>query len=206
MKTFLAILFCATVAFQASAAGPSPIPSGTPLQLNRTAVAVAPLGEEEANTLLWMREEEKLARDVYRDFYRTWKAPVFSRIANSERSHMDALLRKLQSFGLPDPARSDPGAFSEPDLQALYDRSVAEGSSSYIDALRVGAAIEDLDIRDLQAAIARTGNLTLKTVYENLLEGSKNHLRAFVGLLRTLGVDYVPQYMDAELFEAVMDF
>jgi hypothetical protein len=68
----------------------------------------------------------------------------------------------------------------------------------------VGATIEDKDIMDLVAAIKATNNLSLKTTYENLLEGSKNHLRAFVGLLRKQGMDYAPQFIDQALFDAIL--
>lgn len=168
------------------------------------AVTVAPIGAEEAATLTWMREEEKLARDVYRTLYASTRAVVFKNIAASEQTHMDALLKKLKLFNLPDPVVNTTGLFSEPDLQALYASLVDQGLISYREALTVGATIEDLDIRDLIAAIEATDNLALKTTYQNLLEGSKNHLRAFAGRLKQLGAAYQPQYIDQELYDAIL--
>lgn len=194
--TLCILLLCLTASLPSWAGGPA---SGS-----ATMQASATLSDEEARILTWMREEEKVARDVYLSSYRKWKAQVFKQIAESEQRHMDAILNKLNMFGLPDPALPVEGQFTNPDLQALYNQLSAESNVSYLDALRVGATIEDTDIRDLMAAIAATNNLAVKTTYESLLEGSKNHLRAFVGLLRKLGTDYTPQFISQELFDAIM--
>lgn len=167
--------------------------------------SAASLTEAEEATLLWMREEEKLARDVYLTLYKLWNKPVFAEIAESEQAHMDALLKKIELYGLIDPVLPEVGSFSNPDLQSLYDELIARGQLSYVDALTVGATIEDLDIRDIGNAIAETAKLPLKTTYESLLEGSKNHLRAFVDLLDQEGVEYSPQFIDQAVFDAILD-
>jgi hypothetical protein len=206
MKTLvkLAILLLSLNSGMSLSAGPrnnGPRNGGTPPP---PAVTVAPLSADEAATLTWMREEEKLARDVYRTLYTSTRATVFKRIAASEQSHMDALLKKLTLFNVPDPVVIGTGLFSDPELQALYTSLVNQGSVSYLDALVVGATIEDLDIRDLLAAVEATDNLALLTTYQNLLEGSKNHLRAFVSLLNQNGATYQPQYIDQELYDAIL--
>lgn len=161
---------------------------------------------EQESTLLWMREEEKVARDVYLTLYTLWKKPVFTNIADSEQGHMDALLKKIELFGLSDPVIPGVGNFYDTTLQNLYDQQIAEGMMSYIDALRVGATIEDMDIRDLKKAITETDNLAMQTTYESLLEGSKNHLRAFVSLLQQQSEVYIPMYIDQELFDAILTY
>lgn len=169
-----------------------------------TEQSVALLSSTEGDTLLWMREEEKVARDVYLNLYKIWNRTVFANIAESEQAHMDGLLKKIDLFGLIDPVLPEVGSFSNPELQALYDQLIAQGKLSYVDALIVGATIEDMDIRDISNAIAETSNLALKTTYESLLEGSKNHLRAFVDLLEKVGVEYSPQFIDQALFDAIL--
>ena len=169
-------------------------------------VAVAPLviSSEEAYVLQWMREEEKLARDVYQQLYGQWKYPELLRIASSEQRHFDALGARLVQYQLTDPALSTQGVFSKLELQDLYWQMITQGSQSYLEALRVGATIEDIDIADLLVAIDGTNNPDLKRTYTSLLEGSKNHLRAFVGLMRIQGGDYTPSYIDPVLFEAIV--
>jgi hypothetical protein len=98
-----------------------------------------------------------------------------------------------------------PGVFSDPGLQQAFDQLFAQGSQSLIDALVVGATIEDLDIHDLEVALSRTDNEDLSIVYQNLWKGSRNHLRSFVGLLEANGVTYEPQYISQEEFDAIVD-
>jgi hypothetical protein len=135
----------------------------------------------EASDLRYMREEEKLARDVYQALGATWTAAtVFQRIAQSEQRHMDAVKVVLDRYGIADPAATTkPGAFVDPALQKLYDELVAEGSVSLAAALQVGVQIEQVDIADLQKALAETSNADLEQLYGNLLRGSQNHLKAF---------------------------
>lgn len=201
LTSSLILLACAA-AVPALAKGPNN--SSSPQSTARTSVTVPALSAEEADTLLWMREEEKVARDVYIKLYQRWKKPVFNRIASSEQRHFDAVGAKIETYGLTDPALPWLGQFTDPELQDAYDQLSAQGLQSYVQALTVGATIEDMDIRDLQNAIAGTDETALKTTYQNLLEGSKNHLRAFVKLLRTSGVDYTPQYIDELFFDAIV--
>ena len=189
-------------AFPVLARGPSSGSNG--LRAQQTAQNLATLSAAEEDTLLFMREEEKMARDVYLTVNKVWKKAVFKNIAASEQKHMDAILKKINLFGLTDPALAGVGSFTNQDIQDFYDQLIMQGKTSYIDALRAGATIEDVDIQDLMNAIDDTNNLALKTTYENLLEGSKNHLRAFVGLLQKQGIKYSPQYIDQDLFDAIM--
>lgn len=138
------------------------------------------LTRAEKARLVFLREEEKLARDVYIKMYERWGASVFSNISVSEQRHMDSLLMLLNKYGISDPAAGKAaGEFTNPDLQALYTRLVAKGGQSVRDAYSVGRAIERLDIADLKDALAETAKPDLDRVYANLLRGSENHLRAF---------------------------
>ncbi len=159
-----------------------------------------PLTQAEIDGLLYMREEEKLARDVYMALYDKWGQSVFNTIASSEAKHMDSALDLIVAYGLEDPvAGKAAGEFVNADLQALYDELVAQGSTSLVDALRVGAAIEEIDILDLRAHLAETEQTAITDVYTNLERASQNHLRAFVKQIeRQSGADYEPQYMTAE--------
>jgi hypothetical protein len=141
--------------------------------------SLQPLSADETAKLLLIREEEKLALDMYQALYERWQLGIFSRIAASEKRHFDAVGALILRYGLPDPAQQIPGVFTNPDIQALYTNLFAQGVISPLDALKVGVAIEERDIEDLKAAIAVTDNKDILTVYGNLLNGSLNHLSAF---------------------------
>ncbi len=165
-----------------------------------------PLSAAEEADLLLMREEEKLARDVYLALHEQWGARVFANISQSEQRHMDALGTLITRYGLEDPVVDDtPGAFTNPDFTVLYDELVADGEVSLAAALRVGAYIEDLDIVDLRDAIRRTRHNDIRMVYENLLDGSCNHLRAFVRNLAALGEVYLPEFLTPEEFAEIIN-
>jgi hypothetical protein len=175
------------------------------------------LSEEEANRLLFVREEEKLARDVYITLGERWGLPIFANIAESEQRHMDAVGQLIDKYGLEDPVTDDTvGVFSTPELQELYDGLVGDGvldleflnldleiqggATSSLAALRVGAFIEEFDILDLQDALADTTHGDIENVYENLLRGSRNHLRSFVGQIEATGESYDPVLMTGNLY------
>ena len=164
----------------------------------------AALSAEEVRTLTFMREEEKLARDVYLTLNETRPQPVFTNIAQSEQQHMDAMLALLERHQLTDPALPAVGMFGDPKLQALYDELVVRGQQSATEALYVGAAIEEIDILDLEKAIAETDQPDLRRSYENLLAGSGNHLRAFVRNIEAQGLVYRPQHLSAEHLETIL--
>lgn len=166
--------------------------------------SAAPLSADEATMLTYMREEEKLARDVYIAMSKQWAAKIFSNISSSEQQHMDTMKKMLDKYRLPDPAQPTNGLFTNTDLQAKYDSLLASGSKSYLDGLYAGATIEEIDMVDIQHAIDATTHLDLVTAYQHLLEGSKNHLRAFAGALAVQGVTYAPQFISVELYNAIM--
>ena len=160
----------------------------------------------EAQAVSFMREEEKLARDVYLYLYDLWGQNIFSNIAASEQQHTDATLRLLEKYGLDDPADGKlEGEFTDANLQGLYDMLVAQGSGSQLDALIVGATIEDLDIYDLQHLLMDIDNEDITQVFENLMRGSRNHLRSFHDRLVDQGMVYTPQYITQEEYDAIVN-
>jgi len=166
----------------------------------------APTTEEEQEHLAYMREEEKLARDVYLKMHDAWGMGVFYTIAQSEQVHTDAVKAKIEKYGLEDPVIDDTvGAFQNHDLAVLYDALILQGSISEIDALWVGGAIEEIDIIDLQHAIDDAEHDDIARVYQNLQLGSYNHLRAFVAQLEQLGIEYKAQYMTPEAVDAILN-
>jgi hypothetical protein len=174
---------------------------------DETTEMVLPLDYEEEQSLLFMREEEKLARDVYLTFHELWEKPVFENIAQSEQTHTDAVAGKIEQYGLPDPVVDDSiGVFVNSFLLEKYYELVAKGQLSELDALMVGAFIEELDIIDLQEAIEKTDEADLQELYSNLMRGSRNHLRAFVELIEdTTGEDYEAQLLDQDAVEAIVN-
>jgi len=156
------------------------------LAKNIAAIPPGEISEEERASLILLREEEKLARDVYIAMYQLWGQRTFNNISRSEETHMRAVLTLLNRYGIPDPVGSNgTGVFTSPELQQLYDQLIARGNTSLAEALRVGVLIEETDINDLTEGLTVVDNRDIRLVYNNLLDGSQNHLLAFT---RSLGI------------------
>ncbi len=178
--------------------------SGTGESAQLTTIPVSDLSAEEAAALLFMREEEKLARDVYNQLFTLWGLPTFQSIAASEQTHMDQVKLLMDRYALSDPAL-DPGQFTDANLQALYNQLMAQGSLSIADAIKVGATIEEVDIVDLQTRFTQTDNADIQLVYNNLMNGSFNHLQAFANVLaQQTGETYQPQYLSADQYQVIL--
>ena len=163
------------------------------------------LDDDEIAGLMKMREEEKLARDVYEYFYEKYEMKIFGNIAESEKTHMFAVKAMIDKYQLEDPADNSPaGEFKSNDLQEIYDLLITKGNTSLTEALIVGAIIEDLDIADLDELLTKTSNQDLKYVYENLNLGSRNHLRAFYPQVINNNGEYTPQYISQEEFDSIL--
>jgi hypothetical protein len=163
------------------------------------------LSEDEIAGLVLMREEEKLARDVYNFLGEKWGIKIFTNIAKSEQTHTDAVKVLLERYEITDPIKDDGiGIFTSEELKKLYDDLVAKGSSSSLDALIVGATIEDLDIADLNKLLANTDNADIISTYNNLNKGSRNHLRAFMRQIESNGGSYSPQYISQDEFDSIV--
>ncbi len=163
------------------------------------------LSAAEADGIVFMVEEEKLARDVYSTLGDIWGVPIFDKIASAEQIHMDAVLSLVSAYGLADPSSGmAAGEFVDPELQTLYDDLVTTGSRSLEDALEVGAVVEEVDIEDLYDYLAEASKPDVTAVYERLLSGSENHLRAFVTQLNANGVDRDPVVLDSDTYESIL--
>jgi len=152
--------------------------------------AAEPPTDDVAAMLAFMREEEKLAHDVYLLFSEMYAgqeagSKIFTRIADSEQRHTDAVKGLLDEYGLPDPAAGlAPGEFANQSLQDLYTTLVSVGTSGYTEALGVGVVIEQKDMTDIVAAIELSvAYADIVQVYSNLLAGSEHHLAAFLNVL-----------------------
>jgi len=162
------------------------------------------LTQNEIDDLQVLREEEKLARDVYLFSYDKYGEDIFNNIASSEQKHMNKILTLLNKYNLDDPALANRGEFTNQTLQGLYDDLTAQSDISLIEALKVGATIEDLDINDIDDFISRTDNSDILAAYNKLNCGSRNHMRSYYGRLISNGVIYTAQFITANELETIV--
>jgi hypothetical protein len=167
-------------------------------------ISLGSLSAVEKDGLLYMAEEEKLAGDVYQTLGDKWNLNIFDNIGAAERTHEAAVLSLIARYGLNDPTTGEVGKFNNATLQKAYDELVSKGAVSLKDALDVGTEIEEIDIIDLQKRIAQTKMDDIRLVYENLMRGSRNHLRAFVSNLNGRGYEYQPMHLSKEEYSTIV--
>ena len=163
------------------------------------------LNDEEKEGLMDMREEEKLARDVYIYFYEMYDHLIFNNISKAEEAHTSAVSRLINGYGLEDPASTEVGKFNNPIYQYLYDSLTVAGSISLTEALKTGAFIEEFDINDLNQLLVDTQNEDVYRVYSNLLQGYKNHLRAFTSVLIRIDETYEPVIISEQEYNEILN-
>ena len=165
------------------------------------------LNQQEKDAILYMREEEKLARDVYDSMYTKWDVNPFGNIRQSEQTHMDRMKSLITSYRLADPVTNNNdkhGVFTNTLLQIYYNELVTTGSISLTEALKAGAKIEELDIADLEERIKQTKQPDIISTYNYLKMASENHLRAFVRRLKMQGVNYEPVILNKKEFNKII--
>jgi hypothetical protein len=163
------------------------------------------IDESELNILLYMKEEEKLAMDVYAALSQKWRQPIFSNISQAENTHMNAVIYLLQTYGNEYTLAEQPGEYSNSEFQTLYTELVSKGSISIEEAYMVGALIEEMDIKDLTESINKVTNENIILVFENLQKGSRNHLRAFNRQLTRMGLTYTPTNISQDEYDQIVN-
>jgi hypothetical protein len=153
------------------------------------------LTAREVEGILFIREEEKVARDLYQAFYDEFNLTVFSDLARSEQSHMDSIKIAVDKYGLEDPVIEEQGVFTNQTLKQMYEQLLASGKQSEEDALKASATFEEISIIDLEKELNVTKSEDVRLIYEGLLAGSRKHLRSYVRDLQELGVSYVPKHL-----------
>ena len=153
----------------------------TSLMAAKPVTSTITLTEEQLDTLVFIYQEEKVARDTYITLGNIYSnQTVFANIQVSEQEHIDKAEGLCDTYGADKSGiqEQNVGEFVVPVLQELYDTLIAQGSVSELAALNVGEYVELTDIDDLEHAEIGMPSDVVNT-YENLKAGSLNHLAAF---------------------------
>ena len=173
--------------------------------LTETTTEELNLTSQEIEDLLFLREEEKLARDVYLYSFEKYNLQIFNNISNSESQHMNSVLQLLNNYKIEDTASTEIGVFNNETLQSIYNQLIEKSNISLLEALKVGGKIEDLDIKDLTLNESNTNNIDLLLVYGSLKCGSRNHLRNFHNQVLLNNGEYSPEFISLEEFNEIIN-
>lgn len=172
--------------------------------LKSALIETSALTDSELASLLKMKEEEKLARDVYAILSQKWGSSVFSNISAAENNHLNAIVLLLTSYGATETSIGEAGIFADAAVQKIYNDLIAKANVSIEEAYKTGALIEEMDIKDLTEALSSTTNENVTLVFDNLMKGSRNHLRAFNLQLTNLGLTYTPVFISQDEYTQIV--
>lgn len=172
--------------------------------LKSAMIETSALPDSELASLLKMMEEEKLARDVYSVLSEKWGSSVFSNISKAENNHLNAIVLLLTNYGSTETSIGEAGVFADAAVQTLYNDLIAKAGVSLEEAYKTGALIEEMDINDLTEALSSTTNENVTLVFDNLMKGSRNHLRAFNLQLTNLGLTYSPVFISQDEYTQIV--
>jgi hypothetical protein len=163
------------------------------------------LSESEAEAIYYLREVEKLARDVFLVLDERWDVEGLRCVAEGEDTHTEAIKALIDRYRLWDPSSVTwDGYYNNEELLALYRQFKRQGERSLVDAIKVGVMVEEISILDLREYRAETDDEDLQMVYENLLRASRNHLRVFCALLQQQRETCENKYLSLTLFDQIV--
>lgn len=165
--------------------------------------STADLTADEIEFVYAVREDEKVARDLYTAFFEKYSLKTFSNISRSEANHMRAVEILLEYYEIDFPAAGEYGVFEDPARQAIYDTLLAKGNTA-LEGFRVMAQLEEENIVSYRNVLSDITNPNIKIVIENLGKASENHFKAAIRQITALGGTYAPKLMNQEEYKAMI--
>jgi len=145
------------------------------------------LTQKEKEALIYMYQEEKLAKDVYYELAQMYPNVRVFNIYRSETIHQNSVANVLRHYNIPLPVLpNEIGKFKNPELQELYNELINKGKKSLKDALEVGIMVEVTDVEDLDKYLKEATSPDVIALFKFLRAGSYNHYNAFNNTLRAI--------------------
>ena len=165
--------------------------------------STADLTADEIEFIYAVREDEKVARDLYFSFFGTFGLKPFENIGKAEDNHIKATEKLFDYYEIDYPALSENGKFENAIRQKLYDSLLLKGTPE-LEAFKVMALLEETNIAEYGEVLKTIVNPNIKIVIENLAKASVNHFKAAIRQITALGGTYAPSLMTQEQYRAVI--
>lgn len=165
--------------------------------------STADLTADEIEFIFAVREDEKVARDLYFSFFQKFGLKPFENIGKAEDNHIKATEKLFDYYEIDYPALSANGKFEDAIRQKLYDSLLLKGTPE-LEAFKVMAFLEESNIVEYGEVLKTIVNPNIKIVIENLAKASANHFKAAIRQITALGGTYAPALMTQEQYRAVI--
>jgi hypothetical protein len=164
------------------------------------------LSVEAMEGLIFLRNGERLAKDIAHDFMDAYGSHPFFGQSEAERSHGRAVSQLLARYALHDLVDDQrPGEYSDPFWQSEYDFYREQGALGYIDALLVSLEIQEAAVVDLRYwSELSESDVVVVEVLRALLMATRNHLRILNNELESVGFEYTPVYFSEAEYDQIV--
>jgi hypothetical protein len=151
-------------------------------------------------------EEEKMAYDIYGEFYERWSLGIFNTIQQREARHVWCVERIMDNYGYKYDPVTEPGYYRDKETQKIYDELTVKGCISDLAALEAGAYIKEKFIYQLRERIRYQEDEYVVKVIFLMESAAQDHFRAFVKSIRKSGSEYKPVFLTEDEFSNILDF
>ena len=157
------------------------------------------LNEKEITTITQLIGKEKIAKDVYENFYQQYKNNLFGNIAKRKQKHIDIWKNILAKQNI---SVDENDAVAE--TENLKNQFISEGIDE-ISALRTALKIEELNLNDIYTVRRNSSKSAIREAANGVECGTKNHLFVFYRALKEKHENYTHQYISGKKFNNIVN-
>jgi hypothetical protein len=154
---------------------------------------------------LKLYQEEKMAYDLYGEFYERWSLSVFNKVQQRDAKHVWCVERIMDNYGFDYNTNANSGSYPDREIQKIYDDLTVKGCISDLAALEAAAFIKEKYISVLRERIRYQEDEYVVKVIFLMESAAQTHLRAFVNSIRLSGSDYSPVLLTDDEFSNIMN-
>lgn len=154
--------------------------------------------------LLKLYSEEKMAYDLYGEFYERWQLNVFSDVQQREARHVWCVEVIMNKYSAAVSAGKKKILYHDKETEDLYNELSVKGCISDLSALEAAAYLKEKFISDLRTRALNINDGYLLKVIFLLEKAAKSHFQAFVKSIRLSGSDYTPAFLTDGEYSNIM--
>ena len=157
------------------------------------------LNEKEITAITQLIGKEKIAKDIYGNFYQQYKNNLFGNIAKRKQKHIDIWKNILAKQNI---SVDENDAVAE--TENLKNQFISEGIDE-ISALKTALKIEELNLNDIYTVRRNSSKSAVREAANGVECGIKNHLFVFYRALKEKHGNYTHQYISGKKFNNIVN-
>lgn len=157
------------------------------------------LNEKEITAITQLIGKEKIAKDIYGNFYQQYKNNLFGNITKRKQKHIDIWKNILAKQNI---SVDENDAVAE--TENLKNQFISEGIDE-ISALKTALKIEELNLNDIYTVRRNSSKSAVREAANGVECGTKNHLFVFYRALKEKHGNYTHQYISGKKFNNIVN-